>query len=225
MRSCCICARSCCKSTSSCWLSARACWRSARSVIALRSFAIVSTVRVSSANWLATLAMSASVVTFSDSMSTTLLTRIRHRQREFARSQLETRPPKLYAQLARLRRELEHLGIDGRSSWLRSYLTSEVVKRRAGSPSEDGVAVVCTSCGMPYEISRRRARETTRCRACLRRWPDESQLWFRACRTRRSTVCSPPSPPCADAYSTPKRPESASLGYAGRPPRVTRKPA
>ena len=64
MRSCCICARACWLSTSSCWLSARACWRSARSVIALRSFAIASTVRVSSANWPATLAMSSRVVTF-----------------------------------------------------------------------------------------------------------------------------------------------------------------
>ena len=64
MRSCCICARACWLSTSSCWLSARACWRSARSVIALRSFAISSTVRVSSANWPATLAMSSRVVTF-----------------------------------------------------------------------------------------------------------------------------------------------------------------
>ena len=41
--------RSCCTGARSCWLSARVCWRSARSVIALRSFAIVSTVRVSAA--------------------------------------------------------------------------------------------------------------------------------------------------------------------------------
>ena len=64
MRSCCVCVRSCWLSTSSCWLSARACWRSARSVIALSSCAIASTVRVSSANWPATLAMSSRVVTF-----------------------------------------------------------------------------------------------------------------------------------------------------------------
>ena len=64
MRSCCICARSCWLSTRSCWLSARVCWRSARSVIALRSFAIASTVLVSSANCEATLAMSSRVVTF-----------------------------------------------------------------------------------------------------------------------------------------------------------------
>ena len=68
MRSCCVCARFCWLSTRSCWLSARACWRSARSVIALRSFAISSTVRVSSANCSATLAMSSRVVTFRGSL-------------------------------------------------------------------------------------------------------------------------------------------------------------
>jgi hypothetical protein len=68
MRSCCICARFCWLSTRSCWLSARACWRSARSVIACRSFAIASTVRVSSASCSATLAMSSSVVTFRPSV-------------------------------------------------------------------------------------------------------------------------------------------------------------
>ena len=68
MRSCCVCARFCWLSTRSCWLSARACWRSARSVIALRSFAISSTVRVSSASCSATLAMSSRVVTFCRSL-------------------------------------------------------------------------------------------------------------------------------------------------------------
>jgi hypothetical protein len=68
MRSCCICARFCWVSTRSCWLSARVCWRSARSVIALRPSAIVSTVRVSSANCSATLAMSSWVVTFCRSL-------------------------------------------------------------------------------------------------------------------------------------------------------------
>lgn len=68
MRSCCVCARFCWLSTRSCWLSARACWRSARSVIALRSRAISSTVRVSSASCSATLAMSSRVVTFRGSL-------------------------------------------------------------------------------------------------------------------------------------------------------------
>ena len=64
MRSCCLCARSCWWSARLCWLSVRACWSSARSVTALSCSAIASTVRVSSANWPATLAMSSRVVTF-----------------------------------------------------------------------------------------------------------------------------------------------------------------
>ncbi len=63
MRSCCNCVRSCWVSARLCWVSARLCWLSARSLTAASCFAIASTVRVSSANWPATLAMSSLVVT------------------------------------------------------------------------------------------------------------------------------------------------------------------
>ena len=63
MRSCCISVRCCWLSARRCWLSARASWLSARSLTAASCFASSSTVRVSSANWPATLAMSSWVVT------------------------------------------------------------------------------------------------------------------------------------------------------------------
>ena len=55
--------RSCWISVRSCWVSARSCWLSARSVTAASWLAISSTVRVSSASWPATVAMSSRAVT------------------------------------------------------------------------------------------------------------------------------------------------------------------
>jgi hypothetical protein len=55
--------RSCCISVRSCWASARSCWLSARWLTAASWRAISSTVRVSSASWPATAAMSSLAVT------------------------------------------------------------------------------------------------------------------------------------------------------------------
>ena len=55
--------RSCWISVRSCWVSARCCWLSARSLTAASWLAISSTVRVSSASWPATVAMSSRAVT------------------------------------------------------------------------------------------------------------------------------------------------------------------
>jgi hypothetical protein len=54
--------RSCCVSVRSFWLSVRSCWLSARSLSTSSCFAIPSTVRVRSASWPATLAMSSRAV-------------------------------------------------------------------------------------------------------------------------------------------------------------------